>query len=78
MRVSGKTERDAMPVQPEPKCSHVKHTLVIDGEEYVCEKCTDPGCPVHGLESVMLATIPYIAESSREEEPLPMKGRESR
>ena len=58
-------------------CSHVK-AMKIDGEWYESASCTDPGCPVHGLESVMLATKAYIAEPSREEGPLNMKGRDSR
>ena len=61
-------------MRPEPVCI-CKGIFIMDGEEYFS---TDPGCPEHGFEAQTKARAQYIAEPSREEEPLNMKGRDSR
>ena len=76
MRISGKTEREPLNTITvfEDRCTGPK-TMTLDGEVYTCLRCTDPGCPVHGLEAVMLRTRQYIAEPSPEE-PIVWRGRE--
>ena len=40
------------------ECSGTE-TMMIDGEEFTCKRCFDPGCPVHGLEAQVKAKVPY-------------------
>ena len=42
------------PFVPKLACSHVKD-MKIDGVWFEAGKCTDPGCPVHGLEAKVKA-----------------------
>ena len=42
------------PFVPKLACTHVKD-MKIDGVWFEAGKCTDPGCPVHGLEAKVKA-----------------------
>ena len=83
MRVPGRTERypwnetpcSELPPFKVAKACICKGAVIIDGAEYIS---TDTACPVHGFEAQTIARHAYVAEPSREEEPVNMKGRDSR
>jgi hypothetical protein len=71
----GNTEppRSREPFVPALKCSHVK-AMKIEGEWFESEKCTDPGCPVHGLEAVLLAKGRFTVEHEGDNPPVDLSG----
>ena len=54
------------PFVPKLACSHVKD-MKIDGVWFEAGKCTDPGCPVHGLEAKVKAMARPIVITPNDE-----------
>ena len=61
------------PFVPKLACSHVKD-MKIDGVWFEAGKCTDPGCPVHGLEAKVKAMArPIVITPNDADDKLPVQ-----